>query len=69
LVRPKSAAGQGKSRSIPFDAAHGLTLSGLHHFDLLNHPSVYAKLREWLTQSPARSAGVGDTSRDVSSDR
>jgi len=69
LVRPKSAAGQGKSRSIPFDAAHGLTLSGLHHFDLLNHPSVYAKLREWLTQSPARSAGVGDASRDVSSDR
>jgi pimeloyl-ACP methyl ester carboxylesterase len=69
LVRPKSAAGQGKSRIIPFEAEHGLTLSGLHHFDLLNHPSVYAKLRDWLTQSPTRSAGVGDASRDISSDR
>ena len=68
LVRPKSAAGQGKSRSIPFDTEHGLTLTGLHHFDLLNHPSVYAKLRDWLTQSSTRSAGVGDTSRDISSD-
>ena len=68
LVRPKSAAGQGKSRSILFDTEHGLTLTGLHHFDLLNHPSVYAKLRDWLTQSPTRSTGVGDTSRDISSD-
>jgi pimeloyl-ACP methyl ester carboxylesterase len=69
LVRPKSAAGQGKSRSIPFDTQHGLTLSGLHHFDLLNHPLVYAKLRDWLTRSPTRSAGVGDPGRDISSDR
>ncbi|BBX44982.1 permease [Mycobacterium cookii] len=63
LVRPKSAAGQGKWRRIPFDAEHGITLSGLHHFDLLNHPSVYAKLRDWLTPLPT--AGVGDTSRDA----
>jgi hypothetical protein len=21
---------------------------GLHHFDLLNHPSIYEKLLEWL---------------------
>jgi hypothetical protein len=55
-------------RSIPFETEHGLTLSGLHHFDLLNHPSVYAKLRDWLTQSPTRSVGGGDTSRDVSCD-
>jgi pimeloyl-ACP methyl ester carboxylesterase len=69
LVRSKSAAGQGKSRMIPFDTQHGLTLSGLNHFDLLNHPSVYAKLREWLAQSPTRSAGGGDMSRDISGDR
>jgi pimeloyl-ACP methyl ester carboxylesterase len=66
LVRSKSAAGQGKSRSIPFDAEHGLTLTGLNHFDMLNHPLVYAKLRDWLAQSP--SAGVSDTSRDIISD-
>jgi hypothetical protein len=37
----------------------------LNHLDLLNHPLVYAKLREWLTSSPA---GVGDVRRDVSGD-
>ena len=51
LVRPHSASGAGKSRQIPFQRAHGLTLTGLHHFDLLNHPAIYAKLREWLSQS------------------
>lgn len=48
LVRPTSAAGRGRSRRIPFEDAHGLTLTGLHHFDLLNHPSIYDKLRAWL---------------------
>ncbi|OBK11886.1 esterase/lipase family protein [Mycobacterium asiaticum] len=53
LVRPKSAAGRGRVRSVPFDAAHGLTLTGLTHFDLLNHPRVYDKLLEWLDTAPA----------------
>ncbi|MBV8863300.1 MAG: alpha/beta fold hydrolase [Mycobacterium sp.] len=53
LVRSRSAAGLGKSRRIPFDSAHGLTLTGLNHFDLLNHPLVYAKLHDWLTPSSA----------------
>jgi pimeloyl-ACP methyl ester carboxylesterase len=50
LVRPHSAAGRGRSRRIPFETEHGLTLTGLNHFDLLNHPLVYAKLRDWLTR-------------------
>jgi pimeloyl-ACP methyl ester carboxylesterase len=66
LVRSKSAAGRGRSRRIPFDAEYGLTLSGLNHFDLLNHPLVYAKLRDWLARSPGRSAGISDVSRDIS---
>ena len=41
-------------------------LSGLNHFDLLNHPLVYVKLRDWLARSPVRSADIGDTSRDIS---
>jgi hypothetical protein len=53
LVRPRSAVGRGRSRRIPFESAHGLTLTGLHHFDLLNHPSIYEKLLEWLSRSPA----------------
>jgi pimeloyl-ACP methyl ester carboxylesterase len=50
LVRSHSATGRGRSRRIPFDAEHGLTLTGLNHLDLLNHPLVYAKLRDWLTR-------------------
>lgn len=50
LVRSKSAAGQGKSRSIPFESAHGLTLTGLNHFDLLNHPRIYAQLQDRVTK-------------------
>jgi hypothetical protein len=51
LVRSQSASGVGKYRRIPFEAAHGLTLTGLHHFDLLNHDSIYVQLHEWLSQS------------------
>jgi hypothetical protein len=62
LVRPRSAAGRGRSRQVPFESAHGLTLTGLHHFDLLNHPSIYDKLSEWLGDSPAMSQpGVGES--------
>jgi pimeloyl-ACP methyl ester carboxylesterase len=50
LVRSYSAAGRGRSRRIPFDTEQGLTLTGLNHLDLLNHPLVYAKLRDWLTR-------------------
>ncbi len=39
-----------KSRRIPFEEEHGLTLTGLNHLDLLNHPLVYAKLRDWLVR-------------------
>jgi hypothetical protein len=69
LVRPKSAAGLGRSRRIPFQEEHGLILTGLNHFDLLNHPQVYAKLHDWLSQSAILAAGTGDVGRDVSGDR
>ncbi len=61
LVRARSASGVGRSRRIPFEPAHGLTLTGLNHFDLLNHPTVYAKLRDWLSQPAlmARPEAVG----------
>jgi pimeloyl-ACP methyl ester carboxylesterase len=68
LVRSKSAAGLGKSRRIPFEPELGLTLTGLNHFDLLNHPLVYAKLHDWLAHSPERLARGGDTSSDVCGD-
>src|SRR5262249_32891536 len=49
LVRLPSASGKGKQRTIPFAADRGRHLSGLTHFDLLNHPDVYAQLRDWLS--------------------
>lgn len=59
LVRPQSASGAGKYRQIPFEQAHGLTLTGLHHFDLLNNGAVYDKLRHWLGESPRSSESTG----------
>jgi pimeloyl-ACP methyl ester carboxylesterase len=59
LVRPHSASGVGKSRQVPFEPAHGLTLTGLHHFDLLNHTAIYEKLHEWLNQSARQTEFTG----------
>ncbi|OBJ52495.1 triacylglycerol lipase [Mycobacterium sp. 1423905.2] len=64
LVRPNSASGRGRSRTIPFEAGHGLTLTGLNHFDLLNHPAIYDKLLEWLGQ-PALMATAESGSRQT----
>lgn len=68
LVRAKSAAGVSRSRHIPFPAEEGLILTGRNHFDLLNHPLVYAKLRDWLSLSPFGTAGIGDAGSDISGD-
>jgi pimeloyl-ACP methyl ester carboxylesterase len=56
LVRMPSASGRGngRGRRIPFEVDNGHELSGLNHFDLLNHPAVYAQLRAWITRAPAR---------------
>jgi hypothetical protein len=48
LVRPSSAAGRGRRRRLPFEPDNGLVMSGLHHFDLLNHPEIYDRLVHWL---------------------
>ncbi|HWS94514.1 MAG TPA: alpha/beta hydrolase [Mycobacterium sp.] len=59
LVRPHSASGAGRSRQVPFEPAHGLTLTGLHHFDLLNHAAIYGKLHHWLGQSARHTEPTG----------
>lgn len=54
LVRIPSAAGRGngKGRRIPFKVDNGIELTGLTHFDLLNHPAVYEQLRTWIMRRP-----------------
>jgi hypothetical protein len=49
LVPWASASGNGPRRRLALDVDRGRHLGGLHHFDLLNHPRVYAVLEEWLT--------------------
>jgi hypothetical protein len=43
-----SASGTGRRRRLALEVDRGRHLGGLHHFDLLNHPRVYAVLEEWL---------------------
>ena len=55
LVRIPSASGRGngKGRSIPFEADNGHELTGVTHMDLLNHPAVYEQIRTWITRTHA----------------
>jgi pimeloyl-ACP methyl ester carboxylesterase len=50
LVPWSSASGTGRRRRLALDVDRGRHLGGLHHFDLLNHPRVYAVLQDWLTE-------------------
>ncbi|HWB66001.1 MAG TPA: hypothetical protein VG708_04130 [Mycobacteriales bacterium] len=43
-----SAGGRSRRRDLALAADCGRHLGGLHHFDLLNHPRVWAVLEEWL---------------------
>jgi pimeloyl-ACP methyl ester carboxylesterase len=49
LVLEPSASGRSRTRRIPFEAEHGMVVGGTHHIALLNHPAVYGRLRDWLT--------------------
>jgi pimeloyl-ACP methyl ester carboxylesterase len=58
LVRSPSSSGRGdgRGRRIPFEVDNGYELSGLTHFDLLNHPAVYEQLRAWLERGGSRAS-------------
>jgi hypothetical protein len=61
LVLRSSAWGQGTSgEPLQFGIDRYSHLGGAIHFDLLNHPAVYAQIRRWLTvgrELPAWSSG------------
>ncbi len=53
LVQPGSAHGRrGASQHIPFPVHHAREFSGMHHFDLLNHPDVWEAMRGLLLRLP-----------------
>jgi len=63
LVLVPSASGRSRARRIPFRAEHGLHVGGAHHFALLNHPAIYAKLCDWLASASAPGRSLGGTAR------
>ena len=53
LVSPRSATGDtGDDGRLAFPADHVHRIGGLNHLDLLDHPLVYARLRDWLEHRP-----------------
>jgi pimeloyl-ACP methyl ester carboxylesterase len=48
LVTFPSASGDSPRRQLAFEVDRGRHLGGLNHFDLLNHPRVWALLEKWL---------------------
>lgn len=49
LVAWASASGRNQKRDLALQVDNGRHLGRLHHFDLLNHPKVWAVLAEWFT--------------------
>jgi pimeloyl-ACP methyl ester carboxylesterase len=54
LVNFPSASGNGRRRRIGFEIDNGRHLGGLTHLALLNHPDVYAQIRDWIERTPGR---------------
>jgi pimeloyl-ACP methyl ester carboxylesterase len=52
LVLQPSASGRSRDRRIPFEAEYGMHLGPCNHLALLNHPKVYARVRDWLSVPP-----------------
>jgi pimeloyl-ACP methyl ester carboxylesterase len=53
LVPPRSASGDtGDDDRLAFPPDHVHRIGGLHHQDLLGHPLVYARIRQWLEDRP-----------------
>jgi pimeloyl-ACP methyl ester carboxylesterase len=59
LVLVPSASGRSRTRRIAFRDEDGLHVGGTHHLALLNHPAVYAQLRDWLAAEPKVLAAGG----------
>ena len=53
LVTRASAWGRRRREPIRFPADHYAQVAGAGHFDLLNHPAVYAQIQRWLSSRVA----------------
>jgi pimeloyl-ACP methyl ester carboxylesterase len=65
LVLPASAwAHEGRGRRLRFPVEHYHHVGGANHFDLLNHPAIYAQICKWLAGRPALAEGEVLLDRD-----
>jgi pimeloyl-ACP methyl ester carboxylesterase len=60
LVLPASAwSHKGRGERMRFPVERYSHLGGATHFDLLNHPAIYAQIARWLTTGRALAASAG----------
>ena len=60
LVLRASAWAHQRGQRLMFPIEHYKHVGGANHFDLLNHPAIYAQIRRWMAPRPALKAGTAD---------
>jgi hypothetical protein len=63
LVTYGSATGEGRRPRIPFEV--GGHVGRLDQLRLLNHPAVYARIRDWIAPNPGAPGGAAAGDRPV----
>lgn len=53
VLKPSAWAGQARGKRLRFPIEHYHHVGGANHFDLLNHPAIYAQMRRCLTSQRA----------------
>ena len=62
MVQPSAWAHPGRGKRLQFPIEHYHHLGGANHFDLLNHPAIYAQIRRCVRSQralPAPGTGWG----------
>jgi pimeloyl-ACP methyl ester carboxylesterase len=60
VLRPSAWAQEAKTKRLQFPIEHYYHVGGANHFDLLNHPAIYAQIRRCLSSQRALPAPAGD---------
>jgi pimeloyl-ACP methyl ester carboxylesterase len=61
VLRPSAWAHEGRGKRMQFPIEHYHHIGGANHFDLLNHPAIYAQIRRCLSSQrvlPSPAAGI-----------
>lgn len=58
VLQPSAWASEGRGKRMRFPIEHYHHLGGANHFDLLNHPAIFAQMRRCLASQRALPAGA-----------